>query len=153
MLSVPVRLGPLVGPTEKLTVPLPLPEVAPLNVIHGTSADADQSHPAAPETPAEPLPPPAPKLDVGTLTDNEHPADCVIGTSCPAITTLPERVGPLAPLTTTCATPGPLPVVPCAMLAQATLLDDVHGQPALVLMLTLLVPPAEGTEMDPGLTE
>ena len=47
-LMFPVRVGPEVGATMKPTEAPPLPDVAPLNVIHGTSADAVQSHPDAP---------------------------------------------------------------------------------------------------------
>jgi hypothetical protein len=59
-LIVPVRAGPDRTSTEKPKAPLPLPDVAVVNVIHGTSLDADHEHPAGAWMLAEPEPPCAP---------------------------------------------------------------------------------------------
>jgi hypothetical protein len=45
-LIVPVRAGPLSGSTVKPNAPLPLPDVAVVNVIHGTSLEAVHAQPA-----------------------------------------------------------------------------------------------------------
>ena len=46
-LIVPLRAGPDMGATEKLIAPFPVPDVAPVRVIHDASLAALQAHPGA----------------------------------------------------------------------------------------------------------
>lgn len=75
---VPVRAGPVFAPTEKLTVPLPVPLAPDVIVSHGAEATLVQPQPLAAVTAiAVALPPPAPTVcDVG-LMPTVHPLVCV----------------------------------------------------------------------------
>ena len=59
---VPVRPGPLSGATLKPNVPLPLPGLGPISVIHESPVLALQAQPGPVVTVDDPLPPPAPNV-------------------------------------------------------------------------------------------
>ena len=59
ILTVPSRCAPPFGAALNLIVPFPLPEAAPVIVIHGTSATAFQEHPVSVVTFIVPAPPAA----------------------------------------------------------------------------------------------
>jgi hypothetical protein len=56
---VPVRAGPVLAATEKLTVPLPVPVAPAVMVIQASLLVAVQAQPAAAVTLVEPAPPAA----------------------------------------------------------------------------------------------
>ena len=58
----PVRVGPDVAATAKVTVPKPFPLAPPVIVIHGALLVAVHAHPLAVFTPTVPVPPPAATL-------------------------------------------------------------------------------------------
>ena len=73
---VPVRAPPVAAETEKAMPPLPVPEVEPVSVIHGTSVEAFHSQPAGASIEAVPLPPAASKLWASGATVKPQPLDC-----------------------------------------------------------------------------
>jgi hypothetical protein len=98
-LIVPLRAGPVSAATVKVMPPFPLPAVAPLSVIQGTSLDAVHPQPTGDSIVADPAPPWAPNDWASGATAKEQPADCVTVTTCPATSTVPVRAGPFVPST------------------------------------------------------
>jgi hypothetical protein len=75
-----------------------------------------------------------------------QPSDWVTVTCCPAITTAPDRGGPLVGLASKVTRPWPRPLAPDLMLIQSVSLRAVHSQSALLAVTsTSRPPPAEGT--------
>ena len=97
------------------------------------------------------LPPAASILKESGETSNEQPADCVTGTSCPAIVAVPVRDGPVVAAAFNVIVAGPDPVAGATVIHSA-LLAAVHGQPPVVVTVTFRVPPLAGTEDDNGVT-
>lgn len=71
----PVRAGPDVAATAKVTVPEPFPLAPPVIVIHGALLVAVHAQPLAVFTPTVPVPPPASTLCVSGDTSKAQPGD------------------------------------------------------------------------------
>jgi hypothetical protein len=147
ILMVPVRALPLLAATVKVTVPLPVAEAPPVIVIQELDVVAVHAHPPAAETATEdPLPAVAgTDCDVG-LIDVAHDPGCVTVKVCPAIVRLPVRTLPVLAVAANVTAPLPVPLVPCVMLSQESVVDAVHAQPGA--MLTAIdgpAPPAADT--------
>jgi hypothetical protein len=140
--SVPVRVGPVVGATAKATVPAPLPLAPDVIVIHGALLDAVHPQPAAVLTTIVPAPPPGFVVWLSGETSKPQPGDCVTVNGSPAMVSVPVRVGPVVAATVMPTTPLP---VPDAVVSdtQFTLLEAVHTQPGAAVTATLVDPPAE----------
>ena len=141
-LIVPVRAAPVSGATVKAIVPLPLPEVGPVNVIHAALLPALQGHPPSASIRAEPLPPADEKGCDRGPTEMLHPAPCEIVTDCPATSTVPVRDGPDVASTTSRTVPGPVPDAPCGTVIHGTLLIAVQGHALPVVTAIVVEPPA-----------
>jgi hypothetical protein len=140
-MRVPVRDGPVVAATAKVTLPAPAPLAPAVIVIHGALLAAVQAHPAAALTSIVRLPPPAATAWLSGDTSKPQPGDCVTVNGCPAIVTVPIRDGPVVAATVNGTAPLPVPaVVPSAI--QLTSLDAVQGHPAAAVTATAFDPPA-----------
>ena len=142
IVSVPDRPGPLVDATAILTVPLPFPLPPDVIEIHGALLVALQAQPDGALTETAPVPPPgATDCDSGDIV-KVHASPCVTVTVCPATVNVPERAGPAAAATLNDTVPVPFPFAPDAIVIHGWLLDAVHGQPALLVMVATKGPPS-----------
>ena len=62
-------------------------------------------------------------------------------TVCPPTVSVPEREGPVTAATLNETGPAPLPLAPDAIVIHGWLLEAVHGQPAVVVTVTVKGPP------------
>ncbi len=62
--KLPIRAAPVFGATTNVTVPLPLPDVALVSVIHDSLEAAVHAHPLAVVRFVEPVPPLAPTSEL-----------------------------------------------------------------------------------------
>jgi hypothetical protein len=152
IVSVPDRAGPVVDATVKLTVPSPLPFAPEVTVIHDALLFAVQVQPAPELTVVEPLPPPAGTdwLSGDTVKVQPFPWETV--TDWPATTSVPERAGPLSAAAENVTVPEPLPLPPAVIVSHGCVLEALHSQPAVVVTLTVRVPPLASTVCESGET-
>ncbi len=143
--SVPDRGGPLAAATANVTDPGPLPLAPDVIVIHGSGLDALQAQPAAAVTVTVREPPVGSASCVSGATSKLQPGDCVTARACPAIVTVPLRVGPVVAATFRVTLPGPVPPGVAGVIQSASL-EAVHGQPAPAVTVTACDPPDAPTE-------
>jgi len=136
MLSVPERGGPFAAATLNVTVPVPLPPAPEEIVIHGVLLAAVQPQPLPALTLTVRLAPAGSTVSARGDTSKLQPGDCVTVTICPAIVSVPVRVGPVVGAAVTPTLPLPVPPGD-ASVSHSALLDAVHGQPAPVVTLTV----------------
>jgi hypothetical protein len=74
-------------------------------------------------------------------TSKLQPGDCVTVKTCPAMVSVPVRVGPFVGATENPTAPGPLPDASVTEI-QGALLDAVHGHPGPAVTATVPDPPA-----------
>jgi hypothetical protein len=116
IVSVPDRLGPLVAATVKFTVPFPVPLVPDVMVIHDALRVAVHAQPDPAVTATVPLPPDAGTERVSGEMPNAQPFPWVTVTVWPAMTSVPDRGGPLAAAIASATVPDPLPLAPEAIV-------------------------------------
>jgi hypothetical protein len=138
---VPVRDGPVVASTVRLTEPDPLPLAPVASAIHGALLVAVQPQPDAAPTLTSSGPPPAPIVRLSGDTSKLQPGDCVTVKTCPATVTVPVRDGPEVGFTVKVTPPLPDPLVVPSVI-QSALLAAVHGQPAPAVTAIVPAPPA-----------
>jgi hypothetical protein len=98
---VPVLAGPGFASALNPTVPLPAP-VAPAEIVsQAASAVADHAQPLALWTSKDPDPPPAGTDALADVIVNVQPCPWLTVNVRPAIVTVPDRLGPVVPLTVT----------------------------------------------------
>ena len=151
--SVPVRTGPLIAAALYCTSPSPVPVLPEVTVNHEALAEAAQLHPAPAVTAILPVPPAAGTDALSGETAYVQPAVCVIVTRCPAIVTVPERLGPEVAATSSTTVPLPLPVERFSKVIHEASDVAVHGHAGLALMFTPTVPPEAPTDPLVGSTE
>ena len=129
----------------KLTVPLPLPVLPEVIVIHGELLAAVQVHPVDVVTVTLPVPPVALTFKLVGETVKVQP-DCWLTVKvCPPAVIVPVRGGPAFGCTVKATVPLPVPLpLLLVMIIQGSLLTAVHVQPATVVILKLPLPPATG---------
>ncbi len=132
-----------------VTVPDPLPPDT--TVIHVSPLDADHAQPAPAVTVTVRVPPLRSTVWVRGVTSNEQPGDWVTVTICPAMVSVPVRVGPFVAAIVNPTVPGPAPDA-VATVIQLTALDAVHGQPAPAVTVAMFDPPDDPAEYDAGVT-
>lgn len=152
MVSVPDREGPVVDATVKLTVPSPLPLAPAVTVIHDALLFAVQVQPPPEVTLVDPFPPPAGTDWLSGDTVKAQPFPCETVTDWPATTSVPDRAGPLSAAAENVTVPEPLPLPPAVMVSQGCVLEALHSQPAVVVTLTVRVPPLASTLCESGET-
>jgi len=136
--------------TRNDTVPLPLPEEVPVNVIHDTVLEALQLQPGAAVTVTVPVPP-APGIECARgSTSNEQPGDCLTVNVRPAMTSVPVLAGPSVGATRIRTGPGPLPDAPSVTVIHGALDSAVQGQPGDVATLTVVSAPDADTACSTG---
>jgi uncharacterized membrane protein len=150
---VPVRAGPVLAATEKLTVPLPVPVAPAVMVIQASLLVAVQAQPAAAVTLVEPAPPAAAMVWLAGLMENVQPDPCETEKVCPATVIVPVRAGPVLAAAEKLTVPSPLPLAPAVMVIQASLLVAVQVQPAAAVTLVEPAPPAAAMVWLAGLME
>ena len=127
----------------KLTVPLPVPVLPEVIVIHGELLLAVQVHPAEVVTVTLPVPPAAFTFKSVGVTVKVQP-DCWLTVKvCPPAVIVPVRGGPAFGCTVKAIAPLPVPLL-LVRVIQGTLLDADQVQPAAVVILKLPLPPATG---------
>src|SRR6187397_225006 len=111
MLMIPDRSAPVAfGAATKLTVPLPVPDAAPLIVIQAAPVDAVHPQLAPAVTPIEPVPPAAATVcDVGAIENVHGTACCVTVSVWPPMVIVPLRAAPRFSTTVKTTTPLPVP--------------------------------------------
>ena len=117
IVSVPVR-DAVVGATVMLTLPMPVPDVGPVNVTHVTLLEAvhEQLDPVVTEMPNT-LPESGAEIDAGATVAGQPVADWVTVTVAPAVTIVPTRVAPVVFAATVKLTwPRPWPVTPVIVI-------------------------------------
>lgn len=150
MVSVPVRVGPVVAATVNPTAPLPVPDVA-ASVIQLTLFDVVHGHPAGAVTATAPEAPADPAANVEGAIANVQPSDCVISKGSPAIVRVPERGGPAAGATVNDTVAEPFPLAPEVMEIQSPFDAAVQAQSALdARTSTAPEPPAAPNDADPA---
>jgi hypothetical protein len=95
MVRVPVRAAPELAAAVKLTVPLPVRLLPPLNVSQLLLLDTVHVHPLAVVTVVLPLPPAAPKLREVDDRLKLHGPACETVTVWPATVSVPVRAAPV----------------------------------------------------------
>jgi hypothetical protein len=96
---VAVLAGPAFAAALNPTVPLPVP-VAPAEIVsHAASAVAAHAQPPAAWTSKEPDPPPAATDAFADVMVNVQPCPWLTVNVRPAMVTVPDRLGPVVPLT------------------------------------------------------
>jgi hypothetical protein len=96
---VPVLAGPVFAAALNRTVPLPVP-VAPAEIVsQAASAVADHAQPPAVWTSKDPGPPPAGTDALADVMAKVQPCPWFTVNVRPAIVTVPDRFGPVVPLT------------------------------------------------------
>jgi len=100
MVMVPERAAPVFAGTLYATVPLPVPLVPDVIVIHESMLDAIQVHVDPALTVTEPVPPAADADALVASIEYVHAgagvaAACVTVCVCPAIVSVPVRVPPV----------------------------------------------------------
>jgi hypothetical protein len=149
--SVPVRdVVEVFAATVNATVPLPVPELPLLTVIHAALLAAVHVQPVPAVTPTDPLPP-ADVSDaevVESVKVQGAPA-CVTVTVFPAIVSVPEReVADVFAATVNATVPLPVPELPPLTVIQAVLLAAVHVQPLPAVTPTAPLPAADVNDAD-----
>src|SRR5262249_10912026 len=140
--NVPVRCGPVLVCTVKVTGPVPLPVAGLTLVIQGTLLDAVHEQPAAALTVLEPGAPGLAKLAVAGAMVAGQPPPCVTVNAWPATVSVPVRSGPSFACTAKATLPAPVPFGGLTFVIQDVLLEAVHAQPAAALTVTeLCLPP------------
>jgi hypothetical protein len=141
MASVPVRDGPVVAATVKLTEPFPLPLAPDAIVIHASRLEAVHAHPVPAVTATAPVAPDAGTFCVSGEIANVQPWPCTTVTVWPATTSVPVRDGPVVASTARLTEPDPLPLAPDVSEIHGALLVAVQPQPAAAPTLTSSGPP------------
>ena len=154
IVSVPVRVAPLLASKAYCTVPLPLPE-APLEMVtHGVLVGAAfQLHPSDAVTATDPVPAAADTVWDPGDSENVQPPPWLMVTVRPATVTVPDRALPVFAATVSCTEASPLPLA----LEEGTVIHAafdvaVHRQPPPVFTDTLTVPPPLATFCCVGVT-
>lgn len=157
MVAVPIRLAPAFAANDNATLPLPLPLLPAVIVIHESFAAADHAHPAVVVTVTVVDDAPAGTFaDCGVIA-NAHAggggvaAACVIVETCPATVTVPVRLAPVLAAIESATLPLPVPLAPAVMTIQETLDVAVQAQPLpAVTPSGVAVPPAATIDCAPG---
>ena len=140
-----MRAAPVLAAAVKLTVPLPVPVLPEVIVIHGELLVAVQVHPAEEVvTVMLPVPPAALTFKLIGVTVKSHPDCWLMVKVCPPAVIVPVRGGPAFGCTVKAMVPLPVPLLLVTVI-QGALLTAVHVQPATVVILKLPLPPATGT--------
>lgn len=152
---VPVRCGPVVAATVKLTVPLPFPLAPAVIDIHVSGVVAVHAHPAGVETAmSAAFPPVAGTVCALGLIDAEHPDPWLTVNVWFAMVSVPVRAAPLLAATLKLMLPLPLPLGSDVIVSQLSLAVEVHAQPeAVVTAIGMPAPPAAGDVVLVGLID
>ncbi len=130
---VPSRRSPRLADTRHATVPLPLPLVPDVIVIHDVLVDAVHAQPAGAVTlTGEPGPASSSTVSLFGEIEYVHGAAWVTVNVCPAIVNVPVRALPLCEATVNPTDPLPVPVAPDVTVIHDAALVAVHVQPAAV---------------------
>jgi hypothetical protein len=120
MLIVPLRCAPAFGATTTFTAPLPVPELAPLNVSQAALLNDIQAQLDPVVTDTEVVSPAAGELRTVGATPKVHAvvAACVTVSVSPPMVTVPVRCPPVLPATTIETLPLPVPEAPAVTISQ-----------------------------------
>ena len=150
--SVPVRDAPLLAATLKVTVPLPLPLLRPVNEIHDALLLADHSHPDGAVIDVES---PLAAEAVTEIVRGETAETAQLGragaaswsivTNCSAMTRDAVRALLVFAETVNVTAPDPVPAVPPLMAIHDASVRTLHAQAVGALIVIRLFPPEDGS--------
>ena len=154
IVTVPVRDAPVFAAALTVTVPLPEPELAPLNVSQLACLVDVHAQPVPAVTLTGLVDAPAPiETDPGWIA-NEHAgtptACCVTANVCPPTTITAVLAPPAFAFTVNVTLPLPDPLCPELITSHAALLAAPHVQPFPAFTDTAPFPPAAGKSCPAG---
>jgi hypothetical protein len=141
---VELRIAPVFAFTEKLTVPLPVPEAPDVIITQLSGAEAVQAQDTWLATATEPVV--AVLSSMVEVVDKEYvqvKAACWIVKVWPAIVMNPVRAAPVFGAMLNATLPFPLPLLPCVMEMKELLVDAVQLHPLGADTVTPPIPPVE----------
>jgi hypothetical protein len=155
--SVPLRAAPLLAATLNVTVPLPVPLVRPVRLIHDALLLADQSHDAGAPTEMELLVAPDARNDtslgetatlqvMGVTGGGGAALACWVSFTVWSATTIEAARVVVAAFAATVklTLPVPVPVVPAVSTTHPASACALHAQPLAAVTVILPLPPAAG---------
>src|SRR5438105_7565838 len=142
IMTVALRLTPVLGAMLRVSVPLPAPLAPDVTAIQPTSLVAVHAHAPVPETAiGAPTPPAAVKVSLVRLSEYEQlPAWLTVNVN-PSTVRVPTRAAPLFAAIRKLIVPAPLPLAGEAIVIHGTSLLAFHEQPAALVTANAPLPP------------